>query len=294
MRTIIPAILSDEPDAFLVGSGAITNVVFVEDLALWLPLMAVSAWWLWHRQPWGHLVVGAFLTMLLLKSIGVACDQWFGATADPDTPFASIEAIPFFLGLALVGLIPLFFYHRNNHRNIDRDDTPAGRAAARGASHDVTLFGFAMGRPSDDTSRGHCPLAALVCGLCDEVEVAVVVQDGEVELFGGSGDEQVGDLAPALAALGEQALNLERATDVRWGGRDGLEAVERDDEIVPLCGVACGIADFEVGDRRAAKIAGESKGLHDLPDRGLAESLDDARVDQVLQRHASARSSRRA
>ena len=122
MRTIVPAILSDEPDAFLEGSGAITNVVFVEDLALWLPLMAVSAWWLWHRQPWGHLAVGAFLTMLVLESVGVACDQWFGATADPDTPFASIAAIPFFLGLALVGLIPLFFYHRN----LDREDAPAG------------------------------------------------------------------------------------------------------------------------------------------------------------------------
>jgi hypothetical protein len=118
LRTIVPAILADEPDSFLDGSGAITNVVFVQDLAVWLPVLAVSAWWLWHGQPWGQLMVGAILTLVIFEGIGVACDQWFGVMADPNTPFASTGAIPFFLGLVVVGSIPLFFYYRSLDRKL--------------------------------------------------------------------------------------------------------------------------------------------------------------------------------
>lgn len=116
LRTIVPAISGDQPSSFLEGSGMITNPVFVQDLALWLPLMAVAAWWLWHRRAWGLLVVGVLLTMLACEGIGVACDQWFGAAADPNTPFASTAAIPLFLGLVVVSAVPLFFYYRNLDR----------------------------------------------------------------------------------------------------------------------------------------------------------------------------------
>ena len=105
--------LSDSPAAFLEGSGVTTNPVFVQDLALWLPLLVMAAWWLWKGRPLGQLVVGAMLVMLLLESIGVATDQWFGAMADPTTPFASMAAVPLFLGLAIVGAVPLFFYMRH-------------------------------------------------------------------------------------------------------------------------------------------------------------------------------------
>lgn len=39
-----------------------------------------------------------------------------GWMADPDTPFASLGAIPLFLGLAVVGAVPLYFYLRHLHR----------------------------------------------------------------------------------------------------------------------------------------------------------------------------------
>lgn len=113
LRTIVPAMLSDSPPAFLEGSGMTTNPVFVQDLAVWLPLLAVAAWWLWKGRPLGELVIGAMLVMLLLEGIGVATDQWFGAMADPDTPFASMAAVPLFLVLAIVGAVPLFFYFRH-------------------------------------------------------------------------------------------------------------------------------------------------------------------------------------
>lgn len=116
LRTIVPAILSDSPAAFLEGSGWTTQPVYVQDLAVWLPLLTLGAWWLWNRRPWGEAIVGAMLVFLLLESVGVATDQWFGWMADPDTPFATLGAIPLFLGLAIVGAVPLFFYFRHLDR----------------------------------------------------------------------------------------------------------------------------------------------------------------------------------
>jgi hypothetical protein len=110
LRAIIPAIVSEQPASFLDGSGVTTNPVFVQDLAIWLPLLIGGAWWLWNRRPLGELIVGAMLVVLVLEALGVATDQWFGATADPSTPFASMAAVPMFLLLALVGAVPLFFY----------------------------------------------------------------------------------------------------------------------------------------------------------------------------------------
>ncbi|MCU1574660.1 MAG: hypothetical protein JWO93_2742 [Micrococcaceae bacterium] len=110
LRTVIPAVLSEQPASFLEGSGVTTNPVFVQDLAIWLPVLVCGAWWLWNRQPLGELVVGAMLVMLVLEAIGVATDQWFGASADPGTPFASMDVIPLFLLLAVGGSVPLFFH----------------------------------------------------------------------------------------------------------------------------------------------------------------------------------------
>jgi hypothetical protein len=120
LRAILPAITSPDPDSFLEGSGLTTNPVFVQDLAVWLPLMFVGAWWMWNRRPKGYLIVGAMLVTLILESIGVASDQWFGTMADPGTPFASTEVIPLFLTLAVIGCVPLFWYLRH----VDRKPAP--------------------------------------------------------------------------------------------------------------------------------------------------------------------------
>jgi len=128
LRTIVPAMLSDSPSAFLEGAGVTTNPVYVQDLALWLPLIVMGSWWLWKGRALGQLVVGAMLVPLLLESVGVATDQWFGVLADPDTPFASMAAVPLFLALAFVGAVPLFFYMRHLDAPDGRADTSA-RAA---------------------------------------------------------------------------------------------------------------------------------------------------------------------
>jgi hypothetical protein len=50
----------------------------VQDLAVWLPLMAVGAWWLWRRTGRGVVVVGSLLVMWVVEGIGIAVDQAWG------------------------------------------------------------------------------------------------------------------------------------------------------------------------------------------------------------------------
>ena len=55
---IMPTIAVGGSPGYLRGTGMTTNVVYVQDLALWLPLLAVAAAWLWQRRPWGYLLAG--------------------------------------------------------------------------------------------------------------------------------------------------------------------------------------------------------------------------------------------
>jgi hypothetical protein len=49
LARIIPAVARGGTPAYLRGTGLTVNVVYVQDLALWLPLLAVAAAWLWRR-----------------------------------------------------------------------------------------------------------------------------------------------------------------------------------------------------------------------------------------------------
>ena len=68
LSRIVPALISGGPAAFLRGSGLPTNPVYVQDLALWLPLIAVAAAWLWRRRLRGHPVIGATVVYLVLEA----------------------------------------------------------------------------------------------------------------------------------------------------------------------------------------------------------------------------------
>lgn len=113
LRGIVPGLLGREAPAFLAGTGLLTSPVYVQDLAVWLPLTAIGAAWLWTRRPWGYVVVGALLTLWVLESASVAVDQWFGHTADPASPAASVAVVPLFAALAVVGLVALYVHLRH-------------------------------------------------------------------------------------------------------------------------------------------------------------------------------------
>jgi hypothetical protein len=112
LQVVVPAVLSDDPGSFLEGLGVATNAIYVQDLAVWLPVMATAAWWMWHRRPLGIFLTGSWLAFGFMEGIGIAVDQWFGHRADPLSPHASTEVISLMIGLAVINLVGLYFYLR--------------------------------------------------------------------------------------------------------------------------------------------------------------------------------------
>ena len=51
LARIVPAVVHGGLPGYLRGTGLTVSVVYVQDLALWLPLLAVAAAWLWQRRP---------------------------------------------------------------------------------------------------------------------------------------------------------------------------------------------------------------------------------------------------
>jgi hypothetical protein len=110
---ILPAVLSDDPRAFLTETGLLTNPVYIQDLAIWLPLLATAAVAAWRHRVWGQLVTAAMLTMFVLECISISADQYFGSQADPTSSVSSMTAVPAFAVAALVTAVPLAAFLRN-------------------------------------------------------------------------------------------------------------------------------------------------------------------------------------
>src|ERR1700693_4322291 len=113
MQSVVPGVLSTSAPSFLDGTGMPTSVLYVQDLAFWLPLMAVSAVWLWRRQAWGYVISGAMLVTYEIEAVGVAVDQWMGHAADPASSVAFAAAVPLFAAIAVINLVPLVFSFRS-------------------------------------------------------------------------------------------------------------------------------------------------------------------------------------
>jgi hypothetical protein len=118
MQSVVPGVLSTSSPSFLNGTGMPTSALYVQDLAFWLPLITVSAIWLWRRQAWGYVIVGAMLVTYEIEAIGVSVDQWMGHTADPASTVAFAAAVPIFAAIAVINLVPLAFYLRNLNRGL--------------------------------------------------------------------------------------------------------------------------------------------------------------------------------
>ncbi len=96
MARVVPDVLSTQTAALLEGTGLTTSPLYIQDLGIWLPLVAVAAWWLWLGRDRGYLVVGAVLVM----------------AADPASTVASAAMTPAFAAVAAITLIPASFFFR--------------------------------------------------------------------------------------------------------------------------------------------------------------------------------------
>ena len=111
LRFVVPD-LGGDPPGFLDGTGLTTNPIYVQDLAVWLPAMAIVAVLLWQRRPSGVFLAGAGLVFWEIEAIGVAVDQWFGHRADPGSDVATLAGVVLFVVLAAATLVPLVLWLR--------------------------------------------------------------------------------------------------------------------------------------------------------------------------------------
>lgn len=107
LKGAVPASLEDGTPQLLEGTGLTTIPTYIQDLAWWLPLMGLAAWWLWRRAAWGYVLISAGLVMWVLESVGVAVDQYWGHLADPSSPVIAPAMVPVFAVLAVVGTVPV-------------------------------------------------------------------------------------------------------------------------------------------------------------------------------------------
>jgi hypothetical protein len=112
MGAVAPELGADQP-AFLDGTGLTTNPVHIQDLALGLPVMLLGAWWLWHRRPWGVVIVGAGLTAWSIENVTVAVDQYLGHRADATSDVATMGGSMLFAVLAVPTVVVCWRFLRS-------------------------------------------------------------------------------------------------------------------------------------------------------------------------------------
>jgi hypothetical protein len=110
LADVVPATLSGARPASLRGTTLPVNVVQVIDFAFTLPASFAAGVWLRRRRPWGFLLSGMMLVLLLLESVSIAVDQYFGHRADPSQPTGTVVL---FAVLSVVGALPALHFLRS-------------------------------------------------------------------------------------------------------------------------------------------------------------------------------------
>ena len=90
------------------GTEAVVAVCLTLPVLRVLSALAVA--WLWQRRAWGYILAGAFVVYGVIEAISVATDQTFGHIHDASQ---SAAAVPIFVVLALIALVPAVVYLRN-------------------------------------------------------------------------------------------------------------------------------------------------------------------------------------
>ncbi|MCW4000476.1 MAG: hypothetical protein NWE93_09570 [Candidatus Bathyarchaeota archaeon] len=108
----LPVLFSNAVPATYEGTGFLTNPSHVLDLAFILPLVTLSAVWMWQHKPHGNWVGGSVLVLLTIECVSIASDQYFGSLANPNSTVVSMAVVPLFAVLAVIGLLFSVLYFR--------------------------------------------------------------------------------------------------------------------------------------------------------------------------------------
>ena len=103
LADVLPAMLSGTRPLSLRGTTLPSNPVQVIDFAFTLPASFAAGLWLWRRRPWGFLLSGTMLVLLLLESVSIAVDQYVGHRADPNQAAGTVVL---FVVLSVIGAVP--------------------------------------------------------------------------------------------------------------------------------------------------------------------------------------------
>lgn len=107
LRDVLPAALFGTRPLSLRGTTLPVNVVQVIDFAFTLPVSFAAGVWLWRRRPWGFLLAGLMLVLLLIESVSIAVDQFIGHHNDPTQP---VGTVALFVVLTVIGAVPTFAF----------------------------------------------------------------------------------------------------------------------------------------------------------------------------------------
>jgi membrane protease YdiL (CAAX protease family) len=107
LTDVVPAALSGARPLSLRGTTLPVNVVHVIDFAFTLPVSLAAGVWLWRRRPWGFLLSGLMLVLLLIESVSIAVDQFVGHRNDPTQP---VGTVALFVVLTVIGAVPTFAF----------------------------------------------------------------------------------------------------------------------------------------------------------------------------------------
>ncbi len=108
----LPALVNNAVPTTYEGTGFLTNPSHVLDLAFILPLVTLSAVWMWQHKPRGNFVGGSMLVLLTIECASIASDQYFGSLADPNSNVVSMAVAPIFAILIIIGLLFSVLYFR--------------------------------------------------------------------------------------------------------------------------------------------------------------------------------------
>lgn len=109
LADVFPAVASGARPLSLRGTTLPVNPVQVIDFAFTLPVSFVAGLWLWRRRPWGYVLGGTMLVLLLIESVSIAVDQYAGHRLDPTQP---VGTVALFVVLTAIGAVPTLMFLR--------------------------------------------------------------------------------------------------------------------------------------------------------------------------------------